>query len=432
MLKTEDTSPTARKPHDPGSDSESALLWEALCRGAQHADLKKLLTAHENQQMPSTAELGMGIRVPMTKDFIDLHREYKATSAEHAYDFRVATEFAGLTNDVKESFWYDENSSDVAAHKLADSDYANRYYSEMRVAYYTNGYSDPVGKILSKIRTYKFLGKPVLLHEIAGKRLPEVESSLSDVPGLVANLSRRIRLIGGFVPRFIAPREGRKGQKILSNHAFGLAIDLQWDSNPHIKDADVIRVIKEITGFDFGKPLAPQFRPLPYLGIATKYAAVMSEGERLKETCRLAHIASVRFQDWLEQNLPLVPKYYEWLLAAKVVHPFPIDDATAIAFTRLSVLLKHYKPQVLHNWMKEGIQTLPFWFIARMAEGGFQWGGMYRDTKDFMHFELDPYPQNVIKPDSPKRPLSEVFDRPRDSAVHSLTRHRGAKYDERR
>jgi serine/threonine protein kinase len=88
-------------------------------------------------------------------------------------------------------------------------------------------------------------------------------------PGLAARTARELKEMGaGFVPRSIAPKQGAKSKvPQLSFHAFGMAVDIDAQRNPHIKDRDVIDALKQVTGYDFGAPLVessrsrPKFRP---------------------------------------------------------------------------------------------------------------------------------------------------------------------------
>src|SRR5207248_2302872 len=97
------------------------------------------------------------------------------------------------------------------------------YYSKMRAVYYQNGYTTPAQDIFSKIGPAKFLKKHDVaggLHEKFRERLPLLEQSLAQwSPGLPDKIAMQIQSVGGFVPRFIAPRQGEKRHTpALSNH----------------------------------------------------------------------------------------------------------------------------------------------------------------------------------------------------------------------
>src|SRR5205823_13084081 len=82
----------------------------------------------------------------------------------------------------------------------------------------------------------------------------------------------------------------------LSNHAFGLAVDIDSPWNPHIKDREVIEVLKEITGYDFGEYFVNRSEAIPSLD----WAAQIHMRER---------DASNRLQDWLRRYLPIYKSY---------------------------------------------------------------------------------------------------------------------------
>jgi len=42
----------------------------------------------------------------------------------------------------------------------------------------------------------------------------------------------------------------------------------------------------------------------------------------------------------------------------------------------------------LEGWAKHGIVSIPLALVAAMVKNGLRWGGEYKESKDFMHFEL--------------------------------------------
>jgi hypothetical protein len=414
----------------PDSRAEEVLLSEALCRGATRSDLFLILTSYQKRHPDSlspAAILGLDAGIPPSPDVIEFRRAYLVDNALRAYRVKIANEFGKLDPDVQKSFWYGDTS------KGEDQSYLLQYYSAIRSAYYNYGYNDPCGTILSQIRSVRFLGKRVLLHEKAAKRLELTEVALKKA-GVADNFSKATRSVGGFVPRFIAPRQGVRDPHVLSNHAFGLAIDIEGDLNPHIKDRDVIRVIREITGFDFGHLLIAK-------------GTGLGGQQRTEETRRLAVAASMRLQVWLEKYVPLhdsilreasgtdgrAAQESAWQTIVHSVtssRPESPVDGTAVEMTRLGVLYKFHGKHTVRGWMLHGILTLPAILISALTENEFKWGGEYIDTKDLMHFELlDFDPRKVLKPDSSeRRSLSDLFNDPRSSSLKASIQDKQAKH----
>jgi hypothetical protein len=141
-----------------------------------------------------------------------------------------------------------------------------------------------------------------------------------------------IRLFGCLNVRKIA------GTNRLSFHALGRAIDLNYDSNPHIKSADDFLVIQAVTGLDLRRERSPA---------------------RLQE-------ASRQFQrDFTE----------EWIARQS-------DRRVA------AVLAQRGARTRLQGYARRGFCTLYLPLIEALIAAGLNWGGGWSTSKDFMHFEL--------------------------------------------
>jgi hypothetical protein len=145
---------------------------------------------------------------------------------------------------------------------------------------------------------------------------------------------------GGFCPRYVA------GSTTLSGHAFGLAVDIDNIENPRIVGADIIPLLNEAVkrqsglDYDFGS----QF---------------------------LERLQNYRILDNRQQDRDL----------------------------QILKLLKAKRDRnKLDSWAQIGIVNLPIelvaaFYVAFSGDPNFLWGGSdYHDSKDFMHFELQPLP----------------------------------------
>src|SRR5262249_12365392 len=155
-----------------------------------------------------------------------------------------------------------------------------------RPAYYQNGYTNPT-EFMSHIRPGKILGFDISggAHEEYLDRLGDQNSGLAKVlDGWSVGLAKRTAAelrgdrkrdpdIGGFEPRLRAvPNPYHDdGTPLLSNHAFGCAIDVDATLNPQIIGRELIKILREITGYDFSPQLVPED---PQISSVDRYAQI--------------------------------------------------------------------------------------------------------------------------------------------------------------
>ncbi|MFL4981016.1 MAG: hypothetical protein ACJ8FU_06805 [Xanthobacteraceae bacterium] len=301
-----------------------------------------------------------------------------------------------------------------------------QHYFYMRPLYYAAGFDNPAQSFLSKINPYVFLGKkiPGGVHDALVPGLDKVASILDGAyPGLSASVAASIRSQdGGFVPRFIA------GSSELSNHAFGLAVDIDPPSNPHVKGRIIPllnEVVKRQTGrdFDFGSQYAS----------GKVWSGILSDEGRITVTYLYADVGAAAVQEWLKANLATYEQCLQDI-AAGTKRNATDDDRQNAELAKLAIdnerdlqLMRLLQAQTnlatLNTWRQSGIQSLPFalvWALKQAFKGNraFRWGQEYKSSKDAMHFEL----QAIIKqqdgtivpgaltPDAPRvRLLNDLF-----------------------
>lgn len=271
-----------------------------------------------------------------------------------------------------------------------------QHYSYMRVRYYMVGFNSPAQTCLLKIRRFAFLGKnvPGGVHEAMVPGLTQVAFILdNELPGLSARVAAVISSQdGGFVPRKIA------GSSDLSNHAFGLAIDIDPPTNPHVK-GKVIPLLNEVVkrkaglDFDFGSSY----------GSGKDWSGVLSDERRLKVTYLYASRASKAVQGWLQENMGTYDQCVRDVAAGGRAGATAADKANtqqaqmAIDNERdlqlIRLLEKETDRATLDQWRQHGIQSLPYELVSAInrafaANPCFRWGQEYQSSKDAMHFEL--------------------------------------------
>jgi D-alanyl-D-alanine carboxypeptidase len=386
------------------------LLLEALYRGATRGDLHNILSKYQRQFQSSLQigsprpkgqfSLGLGLEArPQFSLGLDMHElgdDLQIFRATNDYERMTSMEFSRLEPDVQNSFWINPITYGQVDQKKNPS-YGIGYYREIRAAFYRLGYDNPFESFFSQIEAPRFLGKKVLLHKIAADAIQIAEKSLK--PDEADNFRRQVKDVGGFVPRPQKLANHQPGP--LSNHSFGFAVDIDGISyNPNIqvdpkkKDSpNVIRVLKEITGFDFGHLLAPK--------------------KQTRASYDAASEAAKTFQAWLKKALPK----HEAVLAKAASRDRSEQDAAlrdAAADRddqrRLEILFEYFGRTAIYRWMLHGMLTLPYRLVEVLKNAGFVWGGEYEQKKDFMHFEYkNSDPRKVVKAESTERPLSDLF-----------------------
>src|SRR5580765_5647987 len=130
---------------------------------------------------------------------------------------------------------------------------ADEYRYVVRPLYYSNGYVNPAG-FLWKVGLHKILGKfNVWIHQDLADVLARLRGILDGwKAGLADSTAAEVKEISGIQIRRIANRDE------LSNHAFGLAIDVDPYSNPHVVGLAVVDTLNWVVykagiQFDFGK-----------------------------------------------------------------------------------------------------------------------------------------------------------------------------------
>ena len=387
------------------------------------------------------------------RDWFEL-REHVRPHFE-AFRRRIDAEFAARSRVVQDAF---------KAHAGKGGD-ARTHYWRIRGSYVAQGYNTPASQIFDSI-----VGDPesrifntrvgIGVHGVTAEALRRVEADLvarGEHQAVRAWLAARTwvapggaertgaRDVGGFAPRFIA------GMRTLSDHAFGLALDFDGLSNPHIKGKGVFDVLKRRTtglgpggaGLDFKEPFlariasdGPADLPLVAAYVLGDAAAGASLGypEGLHQ---ISVKASNAVREWLAGALASEADRAALVTAAKAAVATataalrtakaarPVDKAaveTAAAdlewekillgwaeealrtdpsLVDLRVLRKSWPgdraTDVMATWARTGIYTLPPELVHalkrvrvpwRGAQLGLTWGQEWRGSKDTMHFDF--------------------------------------------
>ncbi len=268
-------------------------------------------------------------------------------------------------------------------------------YRVMRGAYYRAGYTSIKSDILDHISPTTFFGIPVKggTHEELSRLLANVEQSVLKInPGVGNRMAAAGFVIGGFVPRF------QCGSDQLSNHAFGLAIDIDGTWNPQLKKSkknkNVIEALKRATGERVDQLFQDS-----------------SSIDAIRRIYARVEAASKKLQLWLNQFMPKLEQFESE--RSKLKGDKKAKEKVAAMdgkmksdpdLAALSTLISEFTKPTIEAWRAYGIITIPKEVVEQFVELGrpnwARWGGEYEDTKDIMHLEL----LQLASPDSPGRP----------------------------
>lgn len=400
------------------AEADQAAAREAYLRGADRPRVFRLLWDLHRRRRGMLGRDGLSPVGRVERGFLDGELELPEApelwidsvvqTEGDRYDDLVAGEFRGLPPFVQRVFCDPSPSgpNQRKGHPAPGSPewIANDrgYYLAMRPLYYLAGYTDPKGKIFDGIVEASLLGVPVGggVHRILLPLLASIGPLLDSwSPGLAAQVAATVRAggAGGFVPRRIA------GSSELSNHAFGLAIDLAPGSNPHVVRGlvplldEVVR--REGVDYSFGRP-----------ALGKGEAKGVGRADQAMEIWIRAQAASDAVKAFLGRE---VPRWLEWkaALARQTVCEPGTPDASdlegdaGLALVDALVEATRQKGErtpegrTVRGWMEEGIQSLPLALVVALVTAGLRWGQEYSESKDAMHFEL----LGAIAPDAPRR-----------------------------
>lgn len=455
-----------------------SVVQEALRRGARDADLqllrrKYLWMRHTEAVGKIIGDGELGVLAPTGDSDEETWTKNVVDEESLRFEWIIDAELQNISKGHWESSFHKQiqGNAEVPANQypgpVADGD---DYRYRIRPLYYSHGYTDPAD-FLSQQVEYSLLGK--------GRLKTWIHSDLKDIldktpgvlngwaAGLAEATAKEIGSVNGLQIREV------KGKGVLSNHAFGCAIDVNALGNPHVVGAAVVEVFNWVARqggvpFDFGKPILTQHergharytaddimeirnRAIPASDAVRawlqtnlpRYRKIMAQVQVAEQELGIKHVkpgtplgerftkASAAAKRLRQERLKKIPPFVE-TEANKGSEPPPdaepegealheIDEAfLAITsdpdLSRIQVLYENFDTSYINTWEKQGVMSMPLYFAAALVgELGLRWGEQYEGSKDAMHFELvDHVPANDPlpkgeKPRTLKRLLDEAF-----------------------
>jgi subtilisin family serine protease len=219
-------------------------------------------------------------------------------------------------------------------------------YIQLGPMYAQHGIADAAAYLDQNIIESTFFGRRFPTHRLTAQALAAAEHTLRG-----AGVTPEIHSIWSVVSR---PIRGRSN--LLSQHALGLAVDINPATNPLLRardNHDVIQVIAAVTGTDLG---------------TTQPAGVLRQAS--------AAFRAGYNDDWLAAR-------QRDLIAAQ-------QGGDSEQARRLQALLAAAQRHdiELRRLARTGFFDLDQRLIDALTGAGMTWGGSWASSKDFMHFEL--------------------------------------------
>jgi hypothetical protein len=347
---------------------------------------KTLTTTLKNRNLENKRkDILINISIPINKSKKKIHwdqaREKKYDTINKSYidvvlfsiyNILCATEFYEIRSDLQDSFKFISNNSTPFIKGIEP---AWRYYQYVRPGYLKEGFNYPVD-VINLISKISFFDQKVFVHKFFGEKLKTVESLIPSED--YENIKNELKkfglkdkktgkekiLFGAFVPRYI------EAESSLSGHALGIAIDINYTTNPFII-GNFASCVDDILDY-----LEKQDNMSRFGRTRQKLNNIMGNQElKIDESLREMSKALQRFlQVW-------IPK----LESGKYDH-----QATPIRLVKN--LINSYKNgfQGVKDLCKNGFITIPSAIFGAMKDAGIKSGIEYKTKKDTMHFEIKP------------------------------------------
>jgi D-alanyl-D-alanine carboxypeptidase len=327
--------------------------------------------------------------------------EQRGGSKEDWAAYRLAADIADVAKQVLRKIAKEWNELPDPAHTAFEDEAKIQHaepldwYRRIRAMMYMEGWPDPA-RHWSQLVEVTLFGVNIergVHRELVTKLEATTDASPWDVTSKPPEDDKiSITSALGFQPRPVA------NTNKLSNHAWGLAIDVDADLNPYITQKDVMNVIKARTSdhVDLSKdpidPKTPDDQKLATAyellkkasdDIVTWLMATISKDATLKAAVEDSD-EKLRLANQTKDSATIAAAEQ----MSKAAHDAWDHDP---AVKDLRTLRKHLGEKELENWKRKGFLSLPLEVVTRIKSKGLRWGGEYKEKKDFMHFELSPH-----------------------------------------
>ena len=220
------------------------------------------------------------------------------------------------------------------------------YWQKIRWGYSLRGVCHAERFVTQGIVEASFFGEPLNVHVAAAPVLAQIEDRLARSTGGTPTFSS----VSAFVARTV--RGPFKASKKLSNHAFGLAIDLDPQLNPYLSRKE-LALVEQLTG------------------VRIKRSASIDAGARWDNFKKAEALFLERAGPWLKKQRADLAK------------------ASRPRARRLRKKIDDFeKSRNLSRALERGFLSHPRHFVVEMEASGFTWCTDFGPGADLMHYEL--------------------------------------------
>lgn len=326
--------------------------------------------------------------------------EFRLAMAVRTIEERIHSEFDEFPQHVQAAFSSTAQRNKVT--KLQKAVTGLTSYAYIRSRLWKDGFRN-LSKLFKEIvgpsEGATLLGHPIQngVHRLLVEQLGSLTAEpIAD--DIHSQLVPRIISIIGFQPRRIADKED------LSNHVYGLAIDINATWSPHIKSQSTIEVIRRHTdpSIDFGQPFLSPGESIDDIDaklvrasdqILRWLAVALPKQTQLEAKVRAAEARAGEADNALwnaQTEAERVAARDELNRARAELDKTRNDLNTSSDAFEINELIKEWGRATLENWQRVGLFTIPIELAKQLKERGFGWGAEWSTHKDVMHFELDP------------------------------------------
>lgn len=357
-----------------------------------------------------------GLLMQRHPEFFRMSREPPDWEAELMARLDIEAAVKGLWARHRANVFAEFNGFPVHVRRAMGND-PERWW-DLRGGFCAAGYERPAAIIddIEPEGTTLLFGRRVQqgMHRELARRIADLETGMPPEVQIAMRraIGDQVRDILGFQPRRIA------GSDQLSHHAFGLAIDVDAVTNPHIKNKEVLAVLKEVTkgsqsapdGFDFGQ----RFIEPPKEGQETEvdYVALHAKAREASEVVRVwlekAYGRRAQLRAGADLSRENIKRFEVELSKAKKTNA----PASQIAEIEAKIkaardelkewqqaesddadlaklkILERYHGKDVRSWAAYGIVTVPLELVVALQRVGLTWGMQWKASKDVMHLEL--------------------------------------------
>jgi hypothetical protein len=322
--------------------------------------------------------------------------EFRLLMAAREVEERIHIEFDGFPDYVQNAFSGNAQLNKVTPSQRIVTGLTSYAYIHSRL--WKAGIPNPTG-LFSQMKRATLLGRDIAngVHPVVIDRLGELASQ-EPVDELHAQMAPEIKELIGFQPRRIA------GKEALSNHVYGLAIDINASWSPHIKSPATIEIIKRHTDppTDFARPFLEPGQSIDEIDRTLKRASNQIRkwlAVALRKQTQLASITAAaetrkngaESKLWNAQtDADRAAAQSELSQAEQELDRAHSEENASEDAVEVNELIKEWGRATLENWERVGLFTIPIKLAKELTRRGFGWGAEWSTHKDVMHFELDP------------------------------------------